>query len=155
MVRGYCGIGALNMKTDLNYGTLFRSAQAFNADFIFLIGRRFKKMASDTTAAHKHVPLYEYTDVDDFLAHVPYDCQKIGIEIVEEAQDIRGMKHPERAVYILGPEDGSLPQKLLGRCQFIIKIPTSYCLNIAVAGSIVLYDRLLKQPNPSQVKERE
>lgn len=30
-MRGYCGIGVLNMKAEINYGTLFRSAYAFGA----------------------------------------------------------------------------------------------------------------------------
>ncbi len=33
--KGYYGIGCLGMKTKDNYGTLFRTAQVFNADFIF------------------------------------------------------------------------------------------------------------------------
>jgi len=38
----FFGIGCENMKNDLNYGTLFRTAQIFNADFIFLIGKSSK-----------------------------------------------------------------------------------------------------------------
>ena len=41
--KGYFGIGCLNMKTAENYGTLFRTAQILGADFIFMIGSRFKK----------------------------------------------------------------------------------------------------------------
>jgi len=70
MERGYCGIGVLNIKTGINYGTLFRSAYAFNADFIFLIGKRFKKMVSDTTRSEKHVPLFEYPTFEDFYQHI-------------------------------------------------------------------------------------
>lgn len=144
MNRGYCGIGVLNMKTEINYGTLFRSAFAFDADFIFLIGKRFKKQGSDTTQSHRHLPLFEYSDFEDFYSHIPYDCRLISVEICEKAKPIRIFTHPERAVYLLGKEDGSLPQDVIDKSFGVIKIPTQYCLNVAVAGSIVLYDRFNK-----------
>lgn len=147
MNRGYCGIGVLNMKTEINYGTLFRSAFAFDADFIFLIGKRFKKQSSDTTQSHRHLPLFEYPNFDDFYSHIPYDCQLISVEICEKAKPIRIFTHPERAVYLLGKEDGSLPQDVIDKSFGVIKIPTTYCLNVAVAGSIVLFDRFNKLRN--------
>ncbi|MBA7676169.1 hypothetical protein ES703_84410 [subsurface metagenome] len=143
-MRGYVGIGVLNMKNALNYGTLFRSALCFNVDFIFLVGKRFRKQCSDTVRAERHIPLFEYQSISDFFDHIPYDCQPVGVEITEEARDLVGFIHPERAVYILGPEDGSLPEEVTKRCVAVIKIPTSFCLNVAVAGSIVLYDRMVK-----------
>lgn len=142
--RGYCGIGVLNMKTEINYGTLFRSAHAFGVDFIFLIGKRFKVQSSDTTKSYKSLPLYEYETFDDFYAHMPYDCRLVSVEICDKAKLIKIFNHPERTVYLLGKEDGSLPSKVIERSWGIIKIPTSYCLNVAVAGSIVLYDRFNK-----------
>jgi hypothetical protein len=33
--KGCFGIGVYNMKHEVNYETLFRTAQIFNADFIF------------------------------------------------------------------------------------------------------------------------
>lgn len=143
-MRGYCGIGVLSMKDELNYGTLFRSAYAFGADFIFLIGRRFRKQATDTTQSHRHLPLFEYENFDDFYSHIPYDCQLVSVEICDKAKLIRVFAHPERAVYLLGKEDGSLPQQVIDKSFGVIKIPTNYCLNVAVAGSIILFDRFNK-----------
>lgn len=144
-MRGYCGVGVLNMKTKINYGTLFRSAYAFGADFIFLIGKRFKKQCSDTTQSHRHLPLFEYPTFDDFYSHIPYDCRLVSVEICDGARLIRNFCHPKRAVYLLGQEDGSLPKEILDKSFGIIKIPTHYCLNVAVAGSIVLFDRFNKE----------
>ncbi|WP_341433793.1 hypothetical protein, partial [Mesomycoplasma ovipneumoniae] len=44
--KGYFGIGCLNMKTSMNFGTLFRTAQVFGVDFIFLIGCRFNQQST-------------------------------------------------------------------------------------------------------------
>lgn len=142
--RGYFGIGVYNMKSECNYGTLFRSANCFGADFIFLIGRRFKKQSSDTMRTERHIPLYEYETFDDFYKNIPYGCQLIGAEICERAKDLRIFAHPLQSAYLLGQEDGSLPPEVLNRCQQILKIDTTACLNVAVAGSIVLYDRSIK-----------
>lgn len=50
----------------------------------------------------------------------------------------------KRAVYILGSEDTGLPTGVLGFCQPIIQLPGAMSMNVAVAGSIVLYDRMQK-----------
>ncbi len=44
---------------------------------------------------------------------------------------------------MLGPEHGSLSPALLERCDFTVKIPTRFCVNVAMAGAIVMYDRVL------------
>jgi len=155
MVRGYCGIGVLNMKTEVNYGTLFRSALAFGADFVFLIGRRFQKQCSDTSRSYRHIPVFEYLNCEDFLEHIPYDCMVVGVEICERAIDLKIVSHPERAVYVLGPEDGSLPPSLIEKCHCVAKINTRICLNVAVAGSIILYDRFTKLgTNKEELREQ-
>ncbi len=106
--NGYFGIGCLNMKTETNYGTLFRTAQIFGADFIFLIGKRFKRMPTDTMGAHRHIPLFEYKDFEDFNDHRPFDCKLIGIELADNAIPLADFSHPKSACYILGAEDNGL-----------------------------------------------
>ena len=43
---------------------------------------------------------------------------------------------------MLGPERGSLSPELLARCDYVVRIPTSFCINLAMAGAIVMYDRV-------------
>jgi len=144
MARGYFGIGLANMKTEVNYGTLFRSANCFGADFIFMVGRRFKRQSSDTMRSERHIPLFEFSNWGAFFGSIPLSCQPIAIEITEDAKSLCEFSHPERAIYILGPEDGTLSDDVLRRCVVTLQIPTSHCLNLAVAGSIVMYDRISK-----------
>ncbi len=145
MNRGYFGIGAVNMKNELNYGTLFRSAFNFHADFIYLIGKRFKKQASDTLNTHDHIPLYEYETPKDFLNNRPYDCPLVSVEITENSIPLTKFSHPERAMYLLGPEDGDIMPELIENSQATIEIPTDNCMNVSVAGSVVMYDRILSR----------
>lgn len=142
--KGYFGIGCINMKNYINYGTLFRTAQIMGADFIFLIGKRFKKQASDTMKSWRHMPLFEYDTFDDFNKHRPYDCELIGVELTDTAVPINDFKHPKRAVYLLGAEDAGMTKESMSKCQSIIVLPGDRSMNVSVAGSIVIYDRLSK-----------
>lgn len=98
-------------------------------------------MASDTLKTWRHVPLYNYDGFDDFLKNIPRDCQLIGIEQTDKSRDLTNFVHPERAIYILGAEDDGLPHKVMDKCQAIVHISTPLCLNVAVAGSIVMFHR--------------
>lgn len=142
--NGYFGIGCLNMKTSMNYGTLFRTAQIMGADFIFLIGKRFKKQASDTMKSWRHLPLFEYENFEDFNKHRSYSCPLIGIELVKGATAIKDFKHPKQACYLLGAEDYGLTKEAVQNCQELVYLPGERSLNVSVAGSIILFDRINK-----------
>jgi tRNA G18 (ribose-2'-O)-methylase SpoU len=144
--RGYCGIGIVHGKTEVNIGTLLRSAHGFGADFVFTVGRRYEKQSSDTTQAWRHVPLLHFTDLDDLRAHLPYSCPLIGVEQAPGAFPLERFVHPERAIYLLGAEDHGLIGKDLAACHQLVEISgAKWCLNVAVAGSIVLHDRVMKR----------
>lgn len=138
------GIGIERGKTPANYGTLWRSAVNFGADYIFTVGCRYPKQASDTVNAWKQVPAFEYEDTQDFLNHRPFDVPLIGIELTDDAKPLSSFVHPLQAIYLLGPEDGNLSKQVQVACQAIVKIDSTFCLNVAVAGAIVMYDRQMK-----------
>lgn len=141
---GYFGIGILNPKTEENIGTLWRSAFIMGASFIFTIGKRYKKQASDTTKSWKHIPLYNYKTFEEFYKTMPYDCRLVGIELDEKSIAIEDYEHHERCIYLLGAEDHGLSKEAIDKCHELVILPGDICLNVSVAGSIVLYDRILK-----------
>lgn len=143
-MRGYFGIGIENNKTKQNIGTLWRSAHIFGAAFIFIIGKRYEKQPSDTTKAWRSVPFYNFTTFDEFYQFMPMDCRLIGIELTEKAMNLVTTSHYERCIYLLGAEDYGLSNHAMEKCHHFIQIPGSMCLNVAVAGSIVMYDRIAK-----------
>lgn len=144
-MRGYCGIGIEHPKTHWNIGTLWRSAYAFDAAFIFTIGKRYSKQSSDTMNVWKHLPLLHFPTLEAFQESRPSDCELVGIETVPSGEILRGFRHPERAIYLLGAEDYGLTPEALRLCQRVVRIPAAYCLNVATSGSLVLYDRSAKQ----------
>lgn len=142
---GYFGIGIWNPQYECNIGTLFRSAVAFGAKFIYTIGgQKYRRQASDTLNAPLQIPYYRYEDFEDFYQHIPYGCRLVAIENDGKAKPIENFCHPKNVVYLLGSECQTLPEKILTRCFCSVIIPSSNCLNVSVAGSIILYDRLLK-----------
>jgi hypothetical protein len=44
---------------------------------------------------------------------------------------------------VFGRERGSLSPALIARCKHVVKIPTKFCVNVGLAGALVMYDRLL------------
>lgn len=142
---GYFGIGIEQGKNVLNYGTLFRTAHIFGADFIFLIGKRFKHQPSDTAKSWRHIPLFDYKDFNEFNENIPFNCKVIGVELDEKATPLKNYVHPKQAIYLLGAEDIGLSKEAYKRCQDIIVLPGERSLNVSACGSIVLYDRITKR----------
>ena len=141
-IRGYFAIGAEGISKPMNLGNLMRSAHAFGASFIFTVNAHYtvRRARSDTSKAPHHLPYYAWETVGEM--QLPRDCRLVGIELVEEAIDLPSFRHPSRAAYVLGRERGSLSPEMLQRCQFVVRIPTAFCINLATAGAIVMYDRL-------------
>lgn len=143
-MRGYFGIGAEGISKAMNVGALMRTAHAFGASFFFTVGAHPKAREAykaDTSRTFDHVPAYAFEGVDDLL--LPKGCALVGVELTEDAVELPRFTHPPAAAYVLGRELGSLSPEMLARCAFVVKIPTKFCLNVGLAGALVMYDRVL------------
>ena len=143
--RGYFGIGAEGVSKSANVGALLRTAHAFDAAFCFLIGTGFDARAgrlADTADTPAHVPLWRFDSVDGIT--LPERCVLVGVELLDDAAELPSFRHPLNAAYVLGPERSGLSSAVLARCRHVVRIPTRFALNLAVAGALVLYDRLLQ-----------
>ena len=142
----YFGIGIIQHKRGHNIGTLWRSAYILGASYIFTIGKSYKKQTSDVLKSWREIPLFHYDDFDDFYKHIPYNSKLVGVELDERAEMLSEYTHTPRAVYLLGAEDNGLQPEVLDRCHELIQLPGTNSLNVAVAGSIVMHDRISKLP---------
>ena len=143
-MRGYFGIGVEGISKAMNVGSIMRTAHAFGASFIFTIDAQYQREEgekSDTSAAPDHLPLYEFADLADF--RLPKECDLVGIELIDGATDLPSFHHPRRAAYVLGPERGALSPEIVAQCDYLVRIPTKFCVNVGVAAALVLYDRTL------------
>ena len=148
-MRGYFSIGIEGVSKAGNMGNLIRTAHGFGAAFVFTIAAKLKptdamelaQQISDTSNTPDHIPYYEFDRVEDLL--LPKGCQLVGVEITDDAVAMPSFRHPLKAAYILGSEIFSVSPKTLQKCDHVIKIPTKFSLNVATAGAVVMYDRLL------------
>ncbi len=145
-MRGFFGIGVERSSKWLNAGNLLRTTHAFGGSFFFFIEPALDvdqiKLA-DTADSATALPVYHFASPQDVL--LPQHCQLIGVELTDDAIDLPRFHHPVQAAYVLGPEKGSLSPELQARCAQIIKIPMKFCVNVGIAGAIIMYDRMLSQ----------
>lgn len=144
MTRGYSAVGLYAPKTDANVGGALRAAACYGASLVAIQGRKRVRYATDTHRTWRHTPVLFAADIFDA---VPFGCVPVAVEIVPSALPLIHYKHPERAFYVFGPEDGSIPQSALSRCRDAVEIPMvrGLCMNLAATVNVVLYDRLAKR----------
>ena len=142
-MRGYFGIGVDRISKSMNVGNLFRSAHAFGAGFVFTVQAAYAREEggkSDTSNSIAQIPFYSFPDAASMV--LPEGCKLVGIELIDSAIDLPSFHHPSQVAYILGPERGELSPEIIQRCDWTIKIPTEFCINVGIAGAIVMYDRV-------------
>ena len=142
-MRGYFGIGIEGVSKPMNVGNLLRSSHAFGASFVFTVASVYTAGdgKSDTSDTLGQVPFYSFDSVESM--RLPEDCSLVGIEIHDDAVELPSFRHPRMAAYILGMERGGLSAAMIECCDHLVKIPTRFSLNLAAAGAIVMYDRLI------------
>jgi tRNA G18 (ribose-2'-O)-methylase SpoU len=143
-MKGYFGIGVEGVSKPMNVGTLFRTAHAFGAAFVFTLRAQYRRREgalSDTSDAPRSVPTYVFPDLESF--RLPQGCRLVGVEISEQAIDLPSFRHPRQAAYVLGAEREGLSAEVQALCDYVVRIPTRFSVNLGVAGALIMYDRLL------------
>jgi tRNA G18 (ribose-2'-O)-methylase SpoU len=138
--------GSRACRSPLNLGNLFRTAHAFGASFTFSVAAdvELRDVArADTSMSWKQLPYYRLASMAEM--ELPKGCRIVGVELVDGAVELPSFRHPARAAYVFGRERGSLSDAMQERCEFLVQIPTRFCLNVGIAGAIVLYDRLVSR----------
>lgn len=137
-------IGLVNPKSPSNVGAVMRAAGCFGADSVFFTGRRYGLAArfhTDTKDASRTIPL---TGVTCLVESAPEDTKIVCVELVEGAIPLTEFRHPDRALYIFGPEDGTISQDVIDRADTVVYVPTVGCMNLAATVNVLLYDRIAK-----------
>jgi len=146
MKKGIFGVALVNPKQAHNVGEVLRAAYNHDASYVSIEGARGKAAKLDcsanTTKTHRKTPVFK---TDDAAAIRPHGAQIVVVDLIPGSTDITEFEHPENALYIFGPEDGTLGRRHTEGAQHVIHIPTQECMNLAGAVNVVLYDRMLKQ----------
>lgn len=141
--RGFACVGLVDPKTPENIGGVMRAAHAYGVAQVNIQGARAKALnhPTNTPKAHRHTPTFLLSDVLDY---VPHDTQVVAVELIPSAISLTSFKHPERAIYLFGPENGDLGGNVTNRADHIVYVPTRSCMNLAATVNVVLYDRMAK-----------
>lgn len=138
-------LALINPKSPQNMGSILRAAGCYQAQSIRYTGERYaraKRFHTDTKNTHLDIPVSHVAHIIDLQAD-KY-LKKVAVELVEGAMPLPLFEHPEDALYIFGPEDGSIEQSVIDQCDSVVYIPTKGCMNLAATVNVLLYDRLAK-----------
>jgi tRNA(Leu) C34 or U34 (ribose-2'-O)-methylase TrmL len=138
-------IGLVNPKSPENVGSTLRAGGCYGVEAIFYTGVRYhraRKFTTDTKKDHLKIPL---THTENLQLILPPECVPVAVEFIPDALPLPSYQHPENALYIFGPEDGSINDETLNWCQDVLYIPTRECMNLAATVNVVLYDRMVKR----------
>ena len=144
-------IGLVNPKYPHNVGKAVRAASCFGVKQIWFLGNRvslkpkgkkYRLPREERMKGYKDVELRQF---DYFFDEFDSDVVPVAVELRTNAENLMTFEHPEMALYVFGPEDGSLDQVHLRHCHRFVVIPTRHCTNLGAAIYLTLYDRMYKR----------
>jgi tRNA(Leu) C34 or U34 (ribose-2'-O)-methylase TrmL len=143
------GVLLENPRYPHNVGTAVRMASCFGVPNLWITGERVPLEPSPGYRLPREERMRGYKDVtlereDDILFNLPKDVVPVCVELGQFHEKLPNFEHPENALYVFGPEDGSLSPRFKDKCHRFVEIPSRHCLNLATAISVVLYDRTMK-----------
>ena len=138
-------LAIINPKSPQNMGSILRAAGCYQAQSVRYTGERYaraKAFQTDTKNVHLDINVTHVNEI--ICATTDTNLVKVAVELVEGATPLPNFIHPENALYIFGPEDGSIEQEIVDKCDHVVYIPTVGCMNLAATVNVLLYDRLAK-----------
>jgi tRNA(Leu) C34 or U34 (ribose-2'-O)-methylase TrmL len=140
----------VNPKFAHNVGNTLRACSCFGVRQLWWTSGRVTLDVAEGERLPREERMKGYRDVemvrsDRVFDAFPADTVPVAVELRPGCESLVEFEHPEPALYVFGPEDGSLPRWVLPHCHRFVIIPAAHCLNLASAVNIVLYDRLAKR----------
>jgi tRNA G18 (ribose-2'-O)-methylase SpoU len=139
-----------NIRSQSNVGSIFRTADAFLTEAVYLCGitacpphREIQKTALGATES---VPWKYYASTKEAVSDLRAEGFKIiAVEQAEgsvELQDLHVVKG-EKYALIFGHEVNGVSQEVVDQCDMCIEIPqfgTKHSFNVAISAGIVLWE---------------
>ena len=131
-----------NWQHDMNIGSIVRTANAFLAQTVHIVGRRrWNKRGAMVTDRYQHVLHHE--TIDDLLAYATEHALPIvAIDNVERSVAIEKTVLPTHCILLFGQEGPGLSPEALSAADEVVEI-TQYgstrSLNASAAAAIVMH----------------
>jgi tRNA(Leu) C34 or U34 (ribose-2'-O)-methylase TrmL len=136
-----------------NVGMAYRTCALLGAAQLWYTGDRAEAEWQGLRRLPREERLRQYLDRTEliraegrWLRQFPPGTVPVAVEVSPTAEDLAFFEHPEQAVYVFGPEDGSLGKGIRSACHRFVILPSDGGpLNLAVAVGAVLMDRRTKR----------
>ena len=131
-----------NWQYDLNIGSIVRTANAFLAAEVVIVGRRrWNRRGAMVTERYQHV--HEVPTLEDLVAHAQAtDRELVGIDNTPGSQPLERTSLPRRALFVFGQEGPGLSPEASAVCTTTLSIAqygSTRSINAAVAAGIVMH----------------
>lgn len=149
------------LQSPQNVGTIVRSLAAFGGDKVIITGNelpwRFKKGSQAfSRKLEKLVKIDHSPSIKKTVSSLRDEGYEIiAIEIKEQPKFINQFSFNKPSAFIFGNEGKGLSLDIQKSCDHVLTIPQFTdvgSLNVGVAASIVMYERMRKQSQPNVIK---
>ena len=143
-MRGYFGIGIEGVSKPMNLGSLLRTAHAFGASFLFTIGglvQRRQIENADTSSAMANLPLHEFRISPAFSCRAAAGLS--AWSCCPTRSTCRASATRPRPPTCSGPSAPACRRRSRSAAISSSAFPTRFCVNLAIAGALVMYDRMV------------
>lgn len=143
-------IALVDPKYPQNVGMVVRLASCYGLRQVWFTGDRVSLDLARGERLPREERMKGYRDVEmihyeHFFDQFPAGTVPVAVEVRAGSEPLHTFEHPENALYVFGPEDGSIPKALVAHCHRFVVIPTRHCLNLATAVATVLWDHEYKR----------
>jgi tRNA G18 (ribose-2'-O)-methylase SpoU len=137
-----------NWQHDLNIGSIVRSANAFLADTVHIVGRRrWNKRGAMVTDRYQHV--VHHATIDDLLEFAQQQSLPlVAVDNVERSVPVEKMTLPERCILLFGQEGPGLSPEALAAADHVVEITqfgSTRSLNASAAAAIVMHQWVVQR----------
>ncbi|MGA7270707.1 MAG: RNA methyltransferase, partial [Acidimicrobiia bacterium] len=131
-----------NWRHDLNIGTIVRTANAFGAAGVHIVGhRRWNRRGAMVTDRYQHV--HHHADVADLLAWAQAEnLEVVGVDNLPGAEPLEQADLPRECLFVFGQEGSGLSEAAragIDRVFSIAQFGSTRSINAGVAAGIAMH----------------
>ena len=131
-----------NWQHDLNIGSIVRTANAFNAAAVHIVGKRdWNKRGAMVT--DRYLKVIHHSTISDFSDWCKeHSIPIIGIDNVPTAKHLESAQLPEECVLLFGQEGAGMSEEAIAVCEVLYAIEqygSTRSMNASAAGAIAMY----------------